>query len=129
MVVFFFFFKLRAAYEMRISDWSSDVCSSDLLAEIAAWDIAFPDPDSAPSRALSVHAVRTASDGADAGRGPELVISAVTAAQDLPAAHAVTAGLAPNGSAYCRARGCPDGWTSVGGGSLKKQTTKKQPTN
>src|SRR3546814_4004488 len=25
-----FFFKLKAAYEMRISDWSSDVCSSDL---------------------------------------------------------------------------------------------------
>src|SRR3546814_5180516 len=26
----FFFFKLKASYEMRISDWSSDVCSSDL---------------------------------------------------------------------------------------------------
>src|SRR3546814_6301016 len=26
-----FFFKQRTAYEMRISDWSSDVCSSDLL--------------------------------------------------------------------------------------------------
>src|SRR3546814_9956602 len=26
----FFFFKLKPAYEMRISDWSSDVCSSDL---------------------------------------------------------------------------------------------------
>src|SRR3546814_20958115 len=29
---FFFFFKQKTAYEMRISDWSSDVCSSDLLA-------------------------------------------------------------------------------------------------
>src|SRR3546814_5527495 len=28
----FFFFKQKAAYEMRISDWSSDVCSSDLEA-------------------------------------------------------------------------------------------------
>src|SRR3546814_14230625 len=28
-----FFFKQRTAYEMRISDWSSDVCSSDLLPE------------------------------------------------------------------------------------------------
>src|SRR3546814_8066769 len=27
---FFFFFKHKTAYEMRISDWSSDVCSSDL---------------------------------------------------------------------------------------------------
>src|SRR3546814_20147400 len=29
----FFFFKQKTAYEMRISDWSSDVCSSDLLPE------------------------------------------------------------------------------------------------
>src|SRR3546814_14054594 len=30
--IVFFFFKQKTAYEMRISDWSSDVCSSDLLA-------------------------------------------------------------------------------------------------
>src|SRR3546814_9702762 len=30
--VFFFFFKQKTAYEMRISDWSSDVCSSDALS-------------------------------------------------------------------------------------------------
>src|SRR3546814_10735456 len=30
--IFFFFFKQKTAYEMRISDWSSDVCSSDLPA-------------------------------------------------------------------------------------------------
>src|SRR3546814_5394560 len=30
-VVFVFFFKQKTAYEMRISDWGSDVCSSDLL--------------------------------------------------------------------------------------------------
>src|SRR3546814_3971434 len=29
----FFFFKQKTAYEMRISDWSSDVCSSDLTPE------------------------------------------------------------------------------------------------
>src|SRR3546814_4777174 len=29
----FFFFKQKTAYEMRISDWSSDVCSSDLLKD------------------------------------------------------------------------------------------------
>src|SRR3546814_1646429 len=35
----FFFFKQKTAYEMRISDWSSDVCSSDLLQPVAddAW--------------------------------------------------------------------------------------------
>src|SRR3546814_9989069 len=31
--VCFFFFKQKTAYEMRISDWSSDVCSSDLGAD------------------------------------------------------------------------------------------------
>src|SRR3546814_10582642 len=31
--LFFFFFKQKTAYEMRISDWSSDVCSSDLETE------------------------------------------------------------------------------------------------
>src|SRR3546814_14355424 len=30
MCIFIFFFKQKTAYEMRISDWSSDVCSSDL---------------------------------------------------------------------------------------------------
>src|SRR3546814_8095978 len=30
LVFMFFFFKQKTAYEMRISDWSSDVCSSDL---------------------------------------------------------------------------------------------------
>src|SRR3546814_8876081 len=30
----FFFFKQKTAYEMRISDWSSDVCSSDLLPDV-----------------------------------------------------------------------------------------------
>src|SRR3546814_7855414 len=29
----FFFFKQKTAYEMRISDWSSDVCSSDLVMD------------------------------------------------------------------------------------------------
>src|SRR3546814_1257083 len=30
IIICFFFFKQKTAYEMRISDWSSDVCSSDL---------------------------------------------------------------------------------------------------
>src|SRR3546814_4969452 len=30
LLIYFFFFKQKTAYEMRISDWSSDVCSSDL---------------------------------------------------------------------------------------------------
>src|SRR3546814_4744993 len=32
--VIFVFFNQKTAYEMRISDWSSDVCSSDLLTDV-----------------------------------------------------------------------------------------------
>src|SRR3546814_21199503 len=39
-VLFFFFFKQKTAYEIRISDWSSDVCSSDLPALFDAYDTA-----------------------------------------------------------------------------------------
>src|SRR3546814_5445732 len=34
IILFFFFFKQKTAYEMRISDWSSDVCSSDLICAL-----------------------------------------------------------------------------------------------
>src|SRR3546814_4658554 len=39
-VMFFFFFKQKTAYEMRISDWSSDVCSSDLGGRARQWRLA-----------------------------------------------------------------------------------------
>src|SRR3546814_7811814 len=37
--VCFFFFKKKTADEMRIRDWSSDVCSSDLTLGIKAWQL------------------------------------------------------------------------------------------
>src|SRR3546814_6018411 len=46
----FFFFKQKTAYELRISDWSSDVCSSDLAPTVVATNppadaqIALPQP-------------------------------------------------------------------------------------
>src|SRR3546814_4665071 len=40
VVLAFFFFKQKTAYDMRISDWSSDVCSSDLSA-VADVDVNF----------------------------------------------------------------------------------------
>src|SRR3546814_3367260 len=48
MLLFFFLFKQKTAYEMRISDWSSDVCSSDLLdwgcgcGRVLLWLQAYP---------------------------------------------------------------------------------------
>src|SRR3546814_1570812 len=38
VILFFFCFKQKTAYEMRISDWSSDVCSSDLSKAIG-WGV------------------------------------------------------------------------------------------
>src|SRR3546814_4468552 len=57
-IVIFFFFKQKTAYEMRISDWSSDVCSSDLefsasiIAASASTAILIP-----PSIALIVYSI------------------------------------------------------------------------
>src|SRR3546814_2450220 len=56
--VFFFFFKQKTAYEMRISDWSSDVCSSDLGAD--------PDHHNG-GHALSQQCRHRAGHGADRG--------------------------------------------------------------
>src|SRR3546814_9295943 len=39
MLFVFFFFKQKTAYEMRISDWSSDVCSSDLSIHLTVQEI------------------------------------------------------------------------------------------
>src|SRR3546814_11648172 len=36
-MILFFFFKQKTAYEMRISDWSSDVCSSDLMPALKSF--------------------------------------------------------------------------------------------
>src|SRR3546814_3611601 len=61
--LFIFFFKQKTAYEMRISDWSSDVCSSDLIdtalhdlvmrrAEVAARIGAAKNGGASPDKAL-----------------------------------------------------------------------------
>src|SRR3546814_9721742 len=50
-VSFIFFFKQKTAYDMRISDWSSDVCSSDLTSgkSIMAFALTEPQAGSDPS--------------------------------------------------------------------------------
>src|SRR3546814_4275954 len=61
MFCIFFFFKQKTAYEMRISDWSSDVCSSDLLdagiLKTSPFD-ELPAPPSAPAAPASSTVVR-----------------------------------------------------------------------
>src|SRR3546814_2372496 len=48
-VVLYFFFKQKTAYEMRISDWSSDVCSSDLRIAQALLEVEVAGTDPAPA--------------------------------------------------------------------------------
>src|SRR3546814_3100906 len=61
----FFFFKQKTAYEMRISDWSSDVCSSDLSAASAAGT----DASSVISKSFLLGASRSRSEGPHARDG------------------------------------------------------------
>src|SRR3546814_1028548 len=59
----FFFFKQKTAYEMRISDWSSDVCSSDLLA---LWQASMRfGPALRPGRAIPVSKAALIANSAD----------------------------------------------------------------
>src|SRR3546814_5962423 len=59
--LFFFFFKQKTAYELRIIDWSSDVCSSDLVALDMAASAGLADPlpawRSATTPSCGVHMV------------------------------------------------------------------------
>src|SRR3546814_6900504 len=88
----FFFFKQKTAYEMRISDWSSDVCSSDLQIArqcLPAPRIEHPAADRVPlarCRDRAVRAERLAQD-------QQLLIHrpATAATDDLdPTAHTIT---------------------------------------
>src|SRR3546814_11795232 len=112
------FFKQKTAYEMRISDWSSDVCSSDLLLVIAA-----------QQRARTVH---------DGHMAAELVEDARKFIGDIAAAHdpdPLRALLQMEklvggeiGRASCRERVCKYVEISVGAGLLKNKNIKKHTT-
>src|SRR3546814_8610508 len=88
-LVCFFFFKQKTAYEMRISDWSSDVCSSDLETRMRD----YADDIGIAARQL--------------GRAPVLIgwgmgaLAALLYAQTRP-----VLGLVQIGRASCRERVC-----------------------
>src|SRR3546814_2719433 len=78
----FFFFKQKTAYDMRISDWSSDVCSSDLLDAVAHENVG------------AAEAGRTGADNRDFLLGPAHL------------GHVRTPALLEIGRASCRERVC-----------------------
>src|SRR3546814_7114861 len=100
----FFFFKQKTAYEMRISDWSSDVCSSDLLDDM--------------TRACALQEVPTGAVTAEYAAGQfeinlEHVDDPIQAADDCVLFKRIVQGVAQkhgfqakNGKASGRERGC-----------------------
>src|SRR3546814_19824809 len=74
VIVMVFFFKQKTAYEMRISDWSSDVCSSDLGATAAGGA-------ATGSSKLSFSLARGSSDGASTVVGVQAAIRIVAASR------------------------------------------------
>src|SRR3546814_15604827 len=62
-----FFFKQKTAYEMRISDWSSDVCSSDLLGIVGEKILVPAEDGSADSEAVFISVIGDEAKGLPAG--------------------------------------------------------------
>src|SRR3546814_20553687 len=116
-ICFFFLFKQKTAYEMRISDWSSDVCSSDLWSGLA-----IPAVPVAPAADTAEGFAASADDGGPR-RQPELS-EAVAYAPELAAPAADLALLDDDdeiGRASCREKGCLYVLISVGAVLLKKK--------
>src|SRR3546814_8061399 len=61
--VFFFFVKQKTAYEMRISDWSSDVCSSDLGGTLEGLEVIWRQVPKVSGRGHYGHRLLFGSDG------------------------------------------------------------------
>src|SRR3546814_8603790 len=70
LLLFFFFFKQKTAYEMRISDWSSDVCSSDLYWQNALLDLV-------PYKSNKYHVLRTVDEINDQLETHQLTLSSM----------------------------------------------------
>src|SRR3546814_1963197 len=105
-----FFFKLKTAYEMRISDWSSDVCFSDLVHALR--DQHRADLVCFFSANADVCGIANIAVGQGFTPRPDLGFSVVrvSCATEI-------------GSAACRERGCEDVEISGVAGSLKKKNT------
>src|SRR3546814_8566135 len=97
----FFFFKQKTAYEMRISDWSSDVCSSDLLGAVSGKAVTAAPTDlptempSAPAPAPSLSAPPSPSAPTDPDDAENTEIKRVEAPDDIDCPKIVAADAAP----------------------------------
>src|SRR3546814_4984289 len=99
MRYFFFFFKQKTAYEMRISDWSSDVCSSDLIFAPS------PGPGCDVARTFTAAAWDDL-DAVDAFAAAVDVVTYEFENVDLDVVDRLAASVPENGRASCRERVC-----------------------
>src|SRR3546814_20908345 len=113
----FFFFKQKTAYEMRISDWSSDVCSSDLKRK-PAHCAGFPHPVPFPRK-------RGKGDRVGGSRPGCIAAPLRTLASGPP----LYLALPKTGRATWRERVCLNVLYSVGAVSLKKNKQSKTITS
>src|SRR3546814_19307112 len=136
----FFFFKQKTAYEMRISDWSSDVCSSDLGSaqrfELSSpWRRRASSPSSQPSpsrerSAASRRSGRGVSTDIIVGAGPRApasnsIVGAERVAQPVERRRGrIAAGIDTIGRAAGRERVCKYGMMTVVAVSITKKYTK-----
>src|SRR3546814_1141224 len=123
MLFVFFFFKQKTAYEMRISDWSSDVCSSDLGSTNA--DLIALARDGA-AEGLWLRAERQSAGRGRQGRAwaspaGNLYVSTIVRLRPTDPQAATLALVAEIGRASCRERVGQYVEISVGAVALQKQ--------
>src|SRR3546814_2782287 len=125
----FFFFKQKTADEMLISDWSSDVCSSDLAGidgRIQGRAVVRPDDVAAGATVLLTDKERVVLDVLAERPGvvwsrQDLLARVWDGRESDPHVVEVTVGrLRPLGRASCRDGGCPYVYIWVVSGTLKK---------
>src|SRR3546814_9143760 len=95
----FFFFKQKTAYEMRISDWSSDVCSSDLLGLDALLPVVTPIEDAVQTALAELQPVVRLSIPVDIATAADGTSASVTASL-------LRVEILQIGRASCRERVC-----------------------
>src|SRR3546814_12526571 len=120
MSYFLFFFKQKTAYEMRISDWSSDVCSSDLWRSGAnAIDAPVPPSSRSSTSVAASPAASTAHCRHGARRSNSSAAKATKQAMPLPNENARTEErrVGKECGSTCRSRWSPD--------HLKKEKNKR----
>src|SRR3546814_19248554 len=113
--VFVFFFKQKTAYEMRISDWSSDVCSSDLMLALGV-EATVIEGGNVVAEALAVRRDQVIERGDHASSG-------IAGDVDLASTVEARRDQEQIGRASCRERVCQYGKIQGVAVLLKKKTT------